>query len=1099
MSSPTHLTSGLPGYEVLEEIGAGGMGVVFKARQTALKRIVAIKMIRSGIKPGRQELARFRFEAEAVARLQHPNIVQVFAVNELDGEPYLAMEYLDGGSLAKKIDGKPQPWREAAGLIETLAKAVHYAHSRGIIHRDLKPANVLLAADGTPKIADFGLAKPIEGEGVTEGQGILGSPSYMAPEQAWGGSRIRDVGPAVDVYALGAVLYELLTGRPPFKGTSSRQTLEQVWRDRPVSPRLIESTVPRDLEVICLKCLEKEPAKRYADAHELAEDLRRFRKGIPIKARAVGKVERGWSWCKRNPLPAALVAALIVALIAGFTGITIKYFDAEAARRDADHESGKARSAEAIARTAELQATRLAAAASEAERKAKESERLALEGQAALYASLVRSIDGDYRNNDLPMALSKLESLTPPPGGADRRGFEYHWLMRRVRGEVAHWPIEYGEAWDMAVDPKGTAVAFTKLQSTQVIVLDLQTGQTLHTLPGHKDNALCVAWSSDGKLIATGGADGFARLWNAETGALAASFASKQGAVDDIAFSADGKRVVCAHGDTTAAVWSIEDTATPKRITLFTGHTRRYPHRDDRIKSGLWTHTRIAISPDGTLVATAADHFGSSQGERGLRGILGGPSCDVLLWQADDGAEKRAIESIPVTYIHDLAFSGDGTLLAAGGDDGAIYAWSVADGKAQKKRVAHTGPVRRIAFIGDRPRLASVSWDRSLRIWDMTDDAKGPIRNQPAHNKRVSSVAVTADGKHVVTSANEEIKLWLVAAHPGYTKLPTLDHIEEAAFHPADGALLVTASRDGALRVWDATKGQAVFSIRLDGPITAMAFSPDARRLAVAGGRRISVVDLAQRKAVVTYDGQAAGGATRTVRSLVFSPDGTKVLSIRSSLAFGGDAHLWDAATGQAIWAKDLMTPPTKDFFAPQPTRKSLVPSSARFGPDGATIEIAGTVTLSLLNTVLVIDAKNGEVLRQMEGPSRLITAPSGTAHATVERSGENRTIVIRAAGADAKPVELTGIPRLVNAAAFNHDASRLAVACDNEYGSERGDLRVWDAGTGRELLHIQGIEKDIRRVSFSADGHRLAVLCADGSVRIYDGSPAAGANERKN
>jgi WD40 repeat protein len=351
----------------------------------------------------------------------------------------------------------------------------------------------------------------------------------------------------------------------------------------------------------------------------------------------------------------------------------------------------------------------------------------------------------------------------------------------------------------------------------------------------------------------------------------------------------------------------------------------------------------------------------------------------------------------------------------------------------------------------------------------------------------------------VITGANEEIKSWRIAADPGYTKLPATDHVEEAAFHPADAALLVTASRDGTLRMWDVVKNQIVFSIRLDGPITAMTFSTDAKRVAVAGSKRISIVDLAQRKVVASYDGQAAGGTIRAVRNLVFNPDGSKVLSIRSSLALGGDAHLWDAATGQVIWAKDLMTPPTKDFFSPEPTRKGLLPSSARFAPDGSTVEIAGTVVLSLLNTILVIDATSGEVMRQMEGPSRVITAPSGKVFATVEPRDGNRTIVIRHAGTPGKRIELTGIPRLVSSAAFNHDASRIAVACDNQYGNERGDLRIWDAGAGRELLHIQGIATDIRRLSFSADGHRLAVLCADGSVRVYDGSPAGGANEKKN
>ncbi len=280
----------LRGYEVLGLLGSGGMGVVYKARDVRLKRLVALKMILAGAHARPEERDRFRREAEAVARLQHPNVVHVYEVGEQDGRPFLALEYVGGGSLAERLGGKPQPADEAARLVRALALAVHAAHRQGIVHRDLKPANVLLAEDGTPKVTDFGLAKRLDEAGLTQTGAVLGTPSYMAPEQAVGDS--RGVGPHTDVYALGAILYELLTGRPPFEGATLLETLEQVRAQEPLPLRRLRSDVPRDLETICRKCLEKEPARRYASAQSLADDLGRFLGGELIHARSFTLADR---------------------------------------------------------------------------------------------------------------------------------------------------------------------------------------------------------------------------------------------------------------------------------------------------------------------------------------------------------------------------------------------------------------------------------------------------------------------------------------------------------------------------------------------------------------------------------------------------------------------------------------------------------------------------------------------------------------------------------------------------------------------------------------------------------------------------------------
>jgi serine/threonine-protein kinase len=308
------------GYEILGELGRGGMGVVWKARHLKLNRVVALKMIRTGVQAGREELLRFKREAEAVARMQHPNIVQVFEVGEHDGQPFFSLEFVDGGSLVEKFEGTGMPAREAATVVETLARAMHYAHERGIVHRDLKPANVLLTAGGTPKITDFGLAKQLEGDGSGQtGDGsILGTPSYMAPEQAQG--RTREIGPPADIYALGAILYDLLTGRPPFRGETVMDTLHQVIHVDPLAPTRLHPRLPRDLETICLKCLQKEPRKRYATAEALAEDLHRFLDGEPITARATPAWERAVKWCRRRPTAASLLGLSVVLVIGVIAG-----------------------------------------------------------------------------------------------------------------------------------------------------------------------------------------------------------------------------------------------------------------------------------------------------------------------------------------------------------------------------------------------------------------------------------------------------------------------------------------------------------------------------------------------------------------------------------------------------------------------------------------------------------------------------------------------------------------------------------------------------------------------------------------------------------
>ena len=297
----------VPGYEILDRLDRGGMGVVYKARHHQLNRIVALKMVLAGEHADAEILARFHVEAEAVARLRHPHIVEIYDIGTANGVPYIALEYLPGGSLEQLFRQSPQPPRRCAELLVPLAQAIHTAHLAGIVHRDLKPANVLLAEDGTAKITDFGVAKRREGVEQTQTGQIIGTPGYMAPEQARGES--KSVGPAADVYSLGAILYEALTGQPPFQGEAILQTLQKVLNDEPVSPRKLVPHVPADLETICLRALRKDAKDRYPTAQEFADELDRFLHDEPVRARPLSWLEKVCRWCRRKPTLAGLLAA----------------------------------------------------------------------------------------------------------------------------------------------------------------------------------------------------------------------------------------------------------------------------------------------------------------------------------------------------------------------------------------------------------------------------------------------------------------------------------------------------------------------------------------------------------------------------------------------------------------------------------------------------------------------------------------------------------------------------------------------------------------------------------------------------------------------
>src|SRR5262245_39189300 len=417
----------ITGYDVEAILGQGGVGVVFRARDLRLGRPVALKMLLAGAYAGPAELTRFQREAEAVASLCHANIVQIYEVGDHEGRPYFTMELVDGGSLAQKLTATPPPVRWAAELVASLADAVAVAHSAGIIHRDLKPGNILLTPDGLPKITDFGLARRLEGEDRLTWTGtVVGTPSYMAPEQVSGNA--GPVGAATDVYGLGAVLYELLTGRPPFRGGTALETSRQVLSDEPVCPSRLNPRVPRDLESVCLKCLQKDPLRRYSSAAELAEDLRRYLLGQVVAARPVGTWDRAGKWIRRNPAVASLSAAAVLALVAGTVASLL--FALEANRQ--------ATELKAQTRAAEENAQRAKDNEEKAKRILVSSWLNAIGRNPRPLISALDALEGDVvrqlRAASAHIRLQFLETALRDPDAGKRVGRRADWIMHAIVG-----------------------------------------------------------------------------------------------------------------------------------------------------------------------------------------------------------------------------------------------------------------------------------------------------------------------------------------------------------------------------------------------------------------------------------------------------------------------------------------------------------------------------------------------------------------------------------------------------------------------------------------------------------------------------------------
>jgi len=1001
------------GYETVKVLGRGGMGVVYLAWQTGLARLVALKMALAGAHAGPEQRIRFRTEAEAAARLRHPHIIQIYEVGEADGQPYLAMEYVEGGSLAACLNGNPQPWQAACSFVATLALAVHHAHQRGIVHRDLKPANILLQPFDketggqehgdqqpgsalfstsqplcqSPKITDFGLAKlVIGGISQTVSGAILGTPGYMAPEQA---ASVSDaVGPAADIHALGAILYELLTGRPPFHAAGVLETLEQLRTQEPVSPRHLVAAISRDLETICLKCLHKEPGRRYPSALALAEDLRRCVAGEPVRARPVSSWERSVKWLRRHPAQAALLAVSCLAALA-LTGVAV----------------GLSYNARLQSLNVDLQDATQKARASQAE----------TEKQRALvrYLRDVHLAEEAWQNGQVRRIPALLESCPP-----DLRGWEWHYLHGLAHKDEE--PLKHlAGVHTVAFSPNSRLVA-SGCQDGTIKFWEVSTQKSWSAAEQHKNSVRSVAFSPDGRLLASAGDDRFVRHWDPDNGRLVRTLKKHSAALRCVTFSPNGKIVAAAGSDGAIKLW---DTDSGRELNTLRGHT-----------GGVLA---LAFNPDGGRLAS------------------GGADGTVRLWDPATGTAVQTLEG-HTKDVRGVAFRADGKILASAGADGTLRTWDPVKGQSlgvyyppqwtafcgvafgAQGQIAgaaenhmvylwresqcqafrrHDHVVEGVAFSPDGQYLVSASLDWTVQLGKV--DAHGPgYRAFPIHNGPVLGASFSPESRRLVDAALDgTIRVWDLETDKMLSQMSSdLDRPRSVAFS-SDGRLVAAAGRRGMIRCYDLATGEAVPGNRQQGtPARAVGFSPDGRYMASTGDASMSddgsvkVWDVAGDRLLFTCSGHAA-----PVLGVAFSPDGR-------ILATGGrdGVRLWDANTGRAL-------PP----LAQEMPRVSAL----AFSPDGrlAVAQMGGNITLW--------DLASGQCRSTLIGHSAVVWSlafsPDGTRLVSGSR---DLTVKLWDTVSGQEVLTLRGFASDVSGVAFSPDGNRVVTT------DLSGSVRVWHA-----------------------------------------------------
>jgi WD40 repeat protein/tRNA A-37 threonylcarbamoyl transferase component Bud32 len=796
------------GYEVLGVLGRGGMGVVYKAREVKLNRLVALKMVLAGAHAGPEALARFQREAEAVACLQHPLIVRIYAVGEHDGLPYLALEFLEGGSLSQKLDGTPLTPRVAAALVEKLARAIDAAHERGVIHRDLKPANILLTAEGEPKVADFGLAKQLDSATgpQTRTGAVLGTPSYMAPEQAEG--RSQALGPATDVYALGAILYEALTGRPPFKAETALETLTQVVMQEVVPPSRLQPKVPRDLETICLKCLEKAPPRRYATAQAVAADLQRYLAGEPIAARPAAPWERAVKWARRRPAIAGLWAGIVGVFLLGFVLVAWQAYRAQRAADLADRHRQEAVTA---------QQNEQDRANAEAEAK-----RQALRTSATLALARAQSLGEQSNPAEALLWLAEGLRLAPDDAAALQRAFRANWSHWQTQLILTQCLEDTRPVTALAFSPDGKLLLTCNHNLPTAVLWDVALGKALRTLQHPGGGIRAVAFHPGGKLVAAGGARaspsggvrGFVQLWDVATGKpVGQPLFHEGGNVDALAFSPDGKRLATVDNPPRKVrVWDLASGAWigPGWVAQHADKLAFFP--DNRtLLAGGWGSTTRQDAVTGALIGEVHSHPPGRvpafaippDGKTFLTG-----SDRVRCWDADTG--KLLAESVllpgPITA---LAFSPDGRRFVTGSADGQARVWDTAAFRPGLHTGPHLGSILSVAFTLDGKRFATSCRDRTVRLWTPQPGAHAGTPWGPPQPGAVTALASTPDGRFVVAQANTNSTQFLEGATGQRIGPPFLGARRNGPLLSADGSrVLLFTQSDGGLRLWQVATRQ---------------------------------------------------------------------------------------------------------------------------------------------------------------------------------------------------------------------------------------------------------------------------------------------------